>query len=305
MRKSLFITGASGFIGRNFIKRIESEKYDTIFCLSRKENLVDTSSSKSANIKFIKGDIFDTTQYVPYLEHADTIIHFAAATGKQKPPEYFKVNSEGTRLLIKLAEKAGVNNLLFISSISATYPDISKYYYAQSKLEGEAAVKRSKLNYAIIRPTIVIGNDSPLWGNLYDLSKMTVVPVFGKGDVLIQPVYIDDLVDGLLHILSEKLFNNNTFDFGGPETITLENFLRRIKNVSDDRPFRVVHIPLKSTLAFLSFFEEIYYSLLPFNIGQLSAFRFDSTVKNSDLFLTYHPQMKNIDEMIRLSIGKE
>lgn len=305
MKKSLFITGASGFIGSNFIKRIETDKFGTVFCLSRKGNEIGSGPLESANIEFIKGDIFDTARYSPYLKNVDTVIHFAAATGKLKPSEYFKVNSEGTRLLINRSEKAGVKNLLFISSISVAYPDISKYYYAQSKLEGEATVKRSSLNYAIIRPTIVIGKDSPIWRNLYNLSKMTVVPVFGKGDVLIQPVYIDDLVDGLLHVLSEKLFNNNTFDFGGPETITMEDFLKRIKNVCDDMSFRSVHIPLGCILPFLSFFEKVFYSLLPFNTGQLSAFRFDSTVKNSDLFLNYHPLMKSINDMVRLSITKE
>lgn len=78
MKKTLFVTGASGFIGGNFIERIESDKFDTIFCLSRKGNGTDKSLSESANIKFIKGDIFDTHRYSQYLENVDTVIHFRA-----------------------------------------------------------------------------------------------------------------------------------------------------------------------------------------------------------------------------------
>ena len=70
-RKYLFVTGASGFIGKNFIIKAESKGHK-IFALSRFKRKV-----KSKNIVWIKGEIDD--DFNNYLKKTHTMIHFAAA----------------------------------------------------------------------------------------------------------------------------------------------------------------------------------------------------------------------------------
>ena len=70
-RKYLFVTGASGFIGKNFIIKAEAKGHK-IFALSRFKRKV-----KSKNIVWIKGEIDD--DFNNYLRKTHTMIHFAAA----------------------------------------------------------------------------------------------------------------------------------------------------------------------------------------------------------------------------------
>lgn len=303
MKTSLFITGASGFIATNFLKRINFKEYGNIYCLSRNNNETLGSLSKYNNFKFIKGSLFDTDSYAHLLSSVDAVLHFAAATGKARPEDYLRTNVEGTELLIKLCEKALVKNFLFISSISVTFDDISKYYYAQSKKIAEESVKRCTMNYTIIRPTIVIGSGSSILKSLMKLADTSIVPIFGSGRSKIQPVYIDDLSDCILTIITENIFHNKIYEIGGPEIITIEAFIKSIHRHKFNKEPKTFHIPLCFVINILSVFEKFFYSYLPVNIGQLSSFRYDGTAEDNEVLLRHIQKMKSIAEMLTLAFN--
>lgn len=302
MKSSIFITGSSGFIAGNLLQKLNLGEYETTYCLSRNRSKITTDLSEKDNFKFIRGSIFDADLYTPYLASCNTIVHFAAVTGKARPEEYFKVNTEGTEILINQCKQLGVHNFLYISSISVKFSGASKYYYAQSKLQSEDAVRNSGLKYTIVRPSIVIGKESPILESLSKLAKAPITPIFGDGRVKIQPIYIDDLTDCLLSIINENIFLGETFDLGGPEIVTIEKFLKNIHQIYYNKDIRTIHIPLKLFIPFLTFLEKYFMSILPFTVGQLSSFRYDGTIEKNRLFLKHLPQMKNVDKMLKICI---
>lgn len=298
---SIFITGANGYIARNFIRRINRENYKTIYCLIRSQSKIANELFSYENIEFIQGDINDTSTYAHILDSVSTVIHFAAVTGKARPEEYFRTNKDGTEQLINQCRVSGVKNILYISSISVKYPDISRYYYAQSKKVGENIVKESGLRYAIVRPTIVIGKGSALLESIMNLASRRIIPVFGDGKAKIQPIHIDDLNDCLLSILQGDYFRNEIYEFGGPEIIAIEAFLKRICLSCYNKKAKTIHIPMGPLILFLKLFETLAYDYVPVTIGQLSAFRYDSTIAENAIFRSRFNEMKNIDEMLSSS----
>ncbi len=305
MKISLFITGSSGFIGSNFLKRINLKNYNNVFCLDRNESEITTHLSEHDNFKFIKGSIYDFNTYKPYLASSDIVVHLAAVTGKARPDKYFNVNAKGTEFLTKQCEQLGVHKFLYISSIAVKFNDISKYYYAQSKQQGEDAVKNSNLNYTIVRPTIVIGKESPIWQGFSKLAKAPITPIFGDGTTKIQPIYIEDLIDCILSIINENIFLNEALDLGGPEEITIENFLEGIQEIYQKKIPRIIHIPLRPIISILSVIEKRFSSVLPLTVGQLSSFRYDGTIEKNRLFLNHLSRMKNIQEMLMIVKTKD
>ncbi|MFX0194697.1 MAG: NAD-dependent epimerase/dehydratase family protein [Candidatus Hodarchaeota archaeon] len=303
MTRALFITGSSGFIANYLLQRIDLRRYRNIYCLSRTDSQITTRLSAYDNFKFIKGSIYEVNTYRPYLASSDIVVHLAAVTGKARPEEYFNVNAKGTEFLTRQCEKLGVYKFLYISSIAVKFNDISKYYYAQSKQQGEDAVRNSNLNYTIVRPTIVIGKESPIWKGFSKLAKAPITPIFGDGTTRIQPIYIEDLINCILSIINENIFLNETHDLGGPEEITIENFLERIHQIYYKKDPRIIHLPLRLLIFILSVIEKRFYSVLPFTVGQLSSFLCDGTIEENILFLRFLPQMKNVDEMLRRIIS--
>jgi nucleoside-diphosphate-sugar epimerase len=184
----ILITGATGFLGKNFYKSSEFEKYQ-IHVSTRFDNQINLKNIENFNI----GDINSKTRWSDALNKVDYIIHCAARTHimneveKEELTKYRQVNVEGTINLAKQAAAKGVKRLIFLSSIkvngdktigssSFKYNDIvhPKDPYAISKLEAEQALreisKDTELEIVIIRAPLVYGKG--VKGNLSRLIKL-------------------------------------------------------------------------------------------------------------------------------------
>jgi nucleoside-diphosphate-sugar epimerase len=304
MAKSIFITGANGFIGRHLLARLEPRQFDHIYCLTRSD-INPREIARGENFHWLAGSIFDSRIYSGCLDSVDAVIHLAATTGKAQREQYFTVNSKGTECLVKQCKEHGVNNFLYVSSIVVKYKDISHYYYAQSKQEGEVAVIQSGLDYAIVRPTIVLGKDSPSWKALSNFARLRLIPVLGTGTTQIQPIDVDDTVDAIISIIQEGAFRNESFDLGGPEILSIEDFLKRIHWLYTWEQPRVIHLPYKPLRWFVAFTEKYLSRLVPLNAGQLSVFVEDGTTAANQFFEKRRLHMKDVNTMLKALISNE
>ena len=302
---SLLITGSTGFIGRRVIERLNPTRYEKVYCMSRCPRPGLSWLSNRNKFELICADILDPKSYRSYLPLTNTVVHLAAVTGKRTQKEYFAVNGEGTNILLEQCKQAGVRQFLHMSSIVVKYSNKSRYYYAQSKELAEFAVRQSGLPYTIVRPTIVIGPGSPTWRGLLRLAGMPIIPILGRGKTRIQPIYVDDLVNCVLSILDEDVFRNATIELGGPEQITFKNFLTTIHRLRYGKVPRTLHLPVAPLVFALSVFEKPLYSVLPMTAGQLCAFYNDGVICPNALFEYHKPQMKGIDEMVKLVLRDE
>jgi NADH dehydrogenase len=302
--KTLFITGSNGFIGSNLIKRIDPKEYEKIYCLSRTGGRPGSCRSMPRNVRFIKGDILDPGSYEEFLSQSDIVIHMAAITGKSEPEEYFRVNCEGTKVLLEKCRKNKVRCFLFISSIAADFKNIEGYHYAQAKIEAERNVKNSGLPFTILRPTIVIGGGSPILDSLIKLAKAPIVPIFGSGSAKIQPVYIDDFIGCVLHIIGNGGYLNETVTIGGPEQTTVEDFIRTVCRLAYNKDPRVLHLPVRPLVKTLLYLEKYLLQYLPFTAGQLASFTNDGITDTNPCLESGGQQSKNIEEMLKLSLAQ-
>src|SRR5262249_41416469 len=148
--------------------------------------------------------------------------------------------------------------------------DKSYYHYARSKLEGEEIVRTSGLNYTIVRPTIVLGKESSGWKALSRLGRLHWMPVVGDGTARIQPIDVDDLVDSMISIIDEQDFHDESFDLGGPEALSVEDFLKKVHRLYCENEPRVVHLPYELLRRMVAYGETLLPSMVPWNAGQLS-----------------------------------
>jgi nucleoside-diphosphate-sugar epimerase len=293
--KSLFITGGTGFVGRRLLQRLAAQKYKTLYCLSRAGRIV---SPESPSIHALEGGLADIDRYQPELAACECVVHLAAATGKLKPADYFRINVVGTNNLIERAKQCGVKRILFVSSIVVRYPIKDHYYYAQSKEQAEQLVRESGLDYAIVRPTIVAGEDSGVLEGLAKIASLPIVPVFGDGKTRVQPIAVGDLADFLALILERELFAGDIFEFGGPEVLTIEDLLKRLCRARLQREARVMHIAFALAAPLLKMLERVAYSMLPVTLGQLAIFRCDGTAEPNSLFEERRAGLKPMAEML-------
>ncbi len=160
---------------------------------------------------------------------------------------------ENTRKLIQAARQAGVKRLV---QISITNPSAaSPLPYFSGKAAIEQAVIDSGLSYAILRPTVLIGDEDILINNIaYLLRRLPVFGLPGDGSYRLQPVFVGDLADlAVREVYDDK---NSIQDAVGPDILTFREMVELIgEKIGVRRPL----LPLPPFLAlaaaqFLSLF---------------------------------------------------
>lgn len=114
MKKSVLITGASGFIGRYTAKKFLEENYNVIALVRTKSPVFD------AGIQIIEADISDEDMIAyaaAQIKQCDILVHLAANLDMKGSDETISVNCMGTYHLIRLAALLSVRKFIYISSI--------------------------------------------------------------------------------------------------------------------------------------------------------------------------------------------
>jgi NADH dehydrogenase len=297
MNRSLFITGASGYLGRRVLEQLRSSNYQTIHCLSRGP----APSSGAGPAAWIEGDLLDPASYRRALAGCDTVVHLAALTGKGSAREHFRMNREATRVLVEECRQAGISNFLHVSTIAAKFSNLRYYHYGQAKKQAEEIVAASGLRYAILRPTMIFGKDAPVLEGLSKMAGAPVIPVFGGGETKVQPVDVGDVASGVLYILGNQHFDNQVIELGGPDVLTIEDLLLKIRKARFGKSGRTFHLPASGIAWGLGILEPLLLPLLPITAGQIASFRNDGVAGANPLLDQMKPRMKGIEEMLKLA----
>jgi NADH dehydrogenase len=298
MTSRVFVTGGSGFVGSRLLAALRSHGY-AVAALDRSGTLR-RRAMPNDGVDVVHGDLLSPNTYAGALSASDVVLHLAATTGRASRDSHFRVNAEGTEALLDQCRRGGPSRILFTSSIAVTFEDTRDYYYAQAKLRAETAVKRSGLSYAILRPTMILGPGSPILESLEKLASLPVIPVFGDGLTQVQPVHVDDVVRSIVSVLEDDLFSNTTFEVGGPEVLTIEELLQRIREARGGRPARVMHLALGMVLPPLRMAESLGLGgLLPLSAGQLSSFRSDGTIEADTLHEWQRVELRDMTAVLR------
>lgn len=274
--KSLFLTGASGFVGRGLLSRLPAGARVTI--LTRNPDALSAVHPPEPGWQYLKGDITQADTYNEALTDDTTVLHLAATTGKAPASEYFRVIDGGTRHLLRECKRRGVPRLVFVSTIAAGFSDQRHYPYAQAKATAEQAVRESSLDWLIARPTMVLGPNSPAMSGLATLAGAPVTLVPGRGEVVVQPIARDDMATILL-ALAETHLGRETVDLGGPDRVSMIDLLRQIRFRLRGSLGPVFHLPLGAMRQTLSWLEPAMLKLLPLTAGQLASFANDGVAR--------------------------
>jgi uncharacterized protein YbjT (DUF2867 family) len=191
-----------------------------------------------------------------------------------------------------------VKQFLYISTIAAKFDNQYRYFYAQSKRQAEEVVAASGLAYTIVRPTMVLGPGSPVYEGLSRLAGLPLIPVFGNGRALVQPVSVDDLAAALAAMLADPAFAGRTVEIGGPEILTIESLLLKIRSTRSAGQARILHLPAGLMAGCVGLLERVLLPVLPFTAGQIASFVNDGTVEPDARVAGWQAGMQSVDRML-------
>jgi uncharacterized protein YbjT (DUF2867 family) len=235
----ILVTGATGFIGRHLVTRLMAEGRP-VRCLLPQHKLDHLPWPNPPEI--VVGSILDEEALFQAASGVHVIIHLENAQWWGRPRDLERIELFGTRQLITAARAARVGRIITVSHLGAALA--AAYPVLRIKGMVEEAIRSSGLAYTIIRSGLVFGEEDAFINHLAMQFKAN--PVFflmpGRGEVVLHPIYIDDLVSVLVNSLEAVDTIDTVLEIGGPEYITLEDLARTIMRVTG-MPRLIIPVP--------------------------------------------------------------
>jgi len=282
--RSIFLTGGSGFIGREVLRLLNEADDCVVTCLARRPEMLAAFRA----VKVVSGDLLDPTTYSNAIPSGATVLHLAAATGNASPATHWTVNVEGTRRLLEAGRKQNIDRIIFVSSIATTFRDQRYYHYAQAKAEAERLVRTSGLPYLIVRPTMVVGAGSPIQAALRRLAGAPAMIVFGSGKAMVQPIHAGELARCLVALCMSRS-RHGIIEIGGPHRLPIEALIQAYRRDIRGRVGPVIHVPTDPLRKILAVLEKVLPGRLPVTAGQLGMFVNDGCARANPLPETTAP----------------
>lgn len=269
----VFVTGGSGFVGQRVLAELRARGATDVRVLTRTPAPSAPAMSLPGGWRVVRGSLDDTASWAHELAGVHTVLHLASSTGKVSAAQHQAVIVRGTESLVAAAERAQVARLLYVSSIAAAFEDQRAYPYAQAKRRAEAVVAASAMPSLIVRPTLVFGRASAVYDGLKKMARLPVPVTFGAAQVRVQPIDVDDLARLLVSAIgSSDPWPTAPVAMGGPDVVTLEALLRRMRTHDGAATTRFVHLPMEPLRTMLALVEPLLLPLLPLTAGQLATF---------------------------------
>ncbi len=176
--------------------------------------------------------------------------------------------------MIEAAVRQGVKRFIYMSALGADVNGETPYF--RTKGRAEIAVKKSGLLYTIIRPSFIFGPGDQVYSMLANVirkSPFGLLPVFGSGDYLHQPVSVYNVADAFVSCLQNSETINKVYELGGPEQLSYNEQLQILGKTVGKR-IRKLKVPL-----FLAKPVVKFAGIFPFS--PIDADRLKMLVKNN------------------------
>ena len=229
----IVVTGARGFVARN-LRRHLSENGVHLISISRKNFATLKNETK------IISDGYQEKSIISEIRNSDALVHLAGAGRQSAKTDYCITNSELTRSVVDLAQRAKIKRLIYTSGLGVSSNASLEYFI--SKFRAERSIIDSKINYTIFRPSYIVGRDDLLTTHLKKSIKKNRIIIPGTGRYLIQPVFIDDVTKLIRLSATRAKFRNKIIDLVGPETVSFKRYVRLF--LQDQKP-KICHMDIE------------------------------------------------------------
>ncbi len=252
MSQSIFITGATGFIGRNLVKKLHSLGHSLTLLVRETSDL--SPFEGMDNITYKIGDVRDIESIRAAIDDDIELIYHLAAFVKiwaEDPSIFDDINVKGAENIAKVALERNLK-LIYVSSFMALgfhpiantdlidesheHGEFFNSDYERTKYLGKKKIEEyidKGLKCVLISPGFVYGpGDFNIYGQmLYDIVREQFIGLPGKGNALFCMAYIDDVVEGLIKVKDRDDILGENFILGG-ENIPVGDYLDLIAELA-------------------------------------------------------------------------
>ena len=291
----ILVTGGSGFVGGHVVHELRGRDLP-VRCLVRDRRKA--AKLTAWGCELVEGDMTRPETLRTAVIGCATIVHLVAI--RQGSREQFqRVMVDGTRNLLAAAREANVGRFVHMSALGTTEQtkDLVPYYGA--KWETEQLVKTSGIPHIVFRPSFVFGQDGGILPTFSKLARVApVTPIIGSGNQRIQPIWVDDVAVYFAEAAERDDVTGRTFELGGPDAVTWNEFWSRLKRARGMRR-PSVHVPV-GVMRINALLTERLPGNIPLTRDLLKMLELgDNVVSNDDAVRTFQLPLVPLEDQLR------
>jgi 7-cyano-7-deazaguanine synthase len=173
---------------------------------------------------------FNKEEYKNAFRNCVAVIHFANIVCGSKDL-FEKVNIEGLKKILEAAKEEKVKRIIYPSGLGVDKygkKDWAQNNYFWSKNEAEKLLISGDLAYRIFRPSYILGPGDELIPEIIEQIIDSKVIIAGKGDIPIQPIFVDNAVTAFLNAAEGLGDDNMIYNLVGPTETTMIKLVRMV-----------------------------------------------------------------------------
>jgi uncharacterized protein YbjT (DUF2867 family) len=221
------IFGGSGFLGSALARALASAG-KPVRIASRHPRRPAWAQADQA-LEPVAADVRDEASVARAVAGAGAVVNAVSLYVESRGVSFDEIHVQGAARVARAARAAGVERLVLISGIGADPASPSRYVRARAG--GEQAVRAAFPGAVIVRPSVLFGPDDAFVSALAGITRLPVVPLFGRGDTRLQPVLVDDVARGVARLLEGGGGAQWLFEFGGAQVCSYREAVELVLRV--------------------------------------------------------------------------
>ena len=232
------VFGGTGFLGRRIVRHLRLHG----FCVRVASRHPDRGHAllppDDPQLRSIKADVHDERSVAEALADAYGAVNAVSLYVEHGRETFHSVHVESAQRVAAQAQRAGVKRLIHVSGIGAD--SRSQSLYIRKRGEGELAVREAFADAILIRPAVMFAPDDAFLTTILKLlERLPIYPMFGNGQMRLQPVYVEDVGQAIAKLLQRAQTRPIMFECGGPRVYSYEEFLRTVASAAGIKPILI------------------------------------------------------------------
>jgi len=221
----VFLTGQTGFIGSHLREGLLRAGHDV----------------PAAHVDLRKAG--SPEAWLPHLSGIDVVINAAGIFRETHAGDLVRINEAAPCALFRAAAESSVRLVIQFSALGADEKATSRFHL--SKRAADDCLRALPVPSISVQPSLVFGPGGASARLMDMLSSLPLIPLPGRGEQLIQPIHIDDLVESVVRLVEAgKGASGRKMALVGPRAVSLRQYLETLRQSMGIGSARFLPLPM-------------------------------------------------------------